>query len=465
MAHQSLAEIAEQVRGGRRSAVSVAEEALARIEAGNGRLGAFVALDPERSLAQARAVDELVAEGVDPGPLAGVPLGVKDLEDAVGFPTTQGSPTHADAAPATKDSSLVARLRQAGAVVVGKTNTPPYGWTARSEGLFPVTRNPWNPEHHAGGSSGGSAAAVASGMVPLATASDGGGSIRIPAALCGLPGFKASTGRIPNGGDEGSGWLSLSSKGLLAGSVADTAFALDVVAGPEPSDLRALPAHHGSFAADVADAGLPAVVAWSPNLGYADPDAEVLAACLEAVAAIEAAGVEVVEVEGPFDHDPVAEWMAIVATCLARSTAEDRDHPRYGELHGNLRAMVDLGDRLGAVDLVRAFDQVHRDNLGLVELFRHQRVLLSPTVAATAPPVSCDVDGLVNGQRRVDWVQMTYGFNLTRSPAGTVPVGLSSAGLPIGLQVVGPQHGDAVVLRTMAAIEALVGFDASSASA
>ena len=463
MTYPSLPEIAAQVRSGSRPAVSFAEEALGRIAASNAELGAFVAIDEDRSLAQARAVDELVAEGVDPGPLAGVPIGVKDLEDAVGFPTTEGSPTRADAKAATSDSRLVARLRRAGAVVVGKTNTPPYGWTGRSEGLFPVTRNPWNTEHHAGGSSGGSAAAVASGMVPLATCSDGGGSTRIPAALCGLPGFKASLGRIPNGGEHAPGWLSLSSKGLMATTVADTAYALDVAAGPEQSDLTSLPQHHGSFAADLAGAGLPATIAWSPNLGYADPDAEVLAICQEAVAALEVAGVEVVEVNGPFDHDPVHEWMTIVATCLARSTAGERDHPRYAELHENLRAMVDMGDATSGTQVVRALDQVHADNLGLVELFHHHRVLLSPTVGAPAPHVDHGVEGVVNGERTLAWVQMTYGFNLTRSPAGTVPVGLTEAGLPVGLQVVGPQHGDAVVLRTMAAIEALVGFDPSPA--
>ncbi|MCX6513028.1 MAG: amidase, partial [Actinobacteria bacterium] len=214
MAFPPIDEIAHQVRSGQRSARSFAEESLELIASKNPQVNAFVALDPERSLAQASAVDELVAEGVDPGPLAGVPLGVKDLEDAVGFVTTEGSPLNEHAVPALHDSLLVARLRRAGCVVIGKTNTPPYGWTARTDNaLFGLTRNPWNLNHHAGGSSGGSAAAVSSGMLPLATASDGGGSIRIPASICGLPGFKASFGRVPNGGAEAPGWLALSSKG------------------------------------------------------------------------------------------------------------------------------------------------------------------------------------------------------------------------------------------------------------
>ncbi|MGH9099335.1 MAG: amidase, partial [Acidimicrobiales bacterium] len=207
---------------------------LERIDALNPGLLAFVTLDEDRALEQAGAVDQLVASGADPGPLAGVPIGVKDNEDAAGYPTTFGSTLFATAPPALHDSVLVARLRAAGAVVVGKTNLPELAWTAHtSNTLFGTTCNPWTRDHSAGGSSGGSAAAVAAGMVPLATGSDGGGSIRIPASCCALSGFKPSRGRVPAGGTRGAGWLGLSSKGLLGRTIRDAVVALDSVIGPE----------------------------------------------------------------------------------------------------------------------------------------------------------------------------------------------------------------------------------------
>ena len=459
MAFPPIDEIAHQVRSGQRSARSFAQESLELIASKNPQVNAFVALDPERSLAQASAVDELVAEGVDPGPLAGVPLGVKDLEDAVGFVTTEGSPLNEHAAAALHDSLLVARLRRAGCVVIGKTNTPPYGWTARTDNaLFGLTRNPWNLDHHAGGSSGGSAAAVSSGMLPLATASDGGGSIRIPASICGLPGFKASFGRVPNGGAEAPGWLALSSKGILARSVRETALATEIIVGPDPSDLGSLPRPEASWLSAIEDPHTPAKVAWSPSLGYAEADREVLDACLRALDLLEASGVEVVEIKGPFDHDPVMEWLTIVNTCLARSTLDLREHPRYTELDQGLRNFIAMGDEVSGTQLVEALDASHHANLQLVELFSEFRLLISPTLASLPPAVADGSEGMVNGQRSASWVGFTYPFNLTKSPAMSIPVGLSSSGLPIGMQLIGPQHGDLVVLRAAAALEAMLQF-------
>ena len=198
---ETVTGLAGQVRAGQLSARELVAHALARIDAVDGSVGAFVAVDPEGALIAARAVDDVVAAGGDPGPLAGIPIGVKDLEDAEGLPTARGVAAYAGRAPATSDSALVARLKAAGCVVVGKTNTPALGHKADTTNLvFGATRNPWNLERSPGGSSGGSAAAIAAGMVPLATGSDGGGSIRIPAAVCGLSGMKPSLGRVPSGG-------------------------------------------------------------------------------------------------------------------------------------------------------------------------------------------------------------------------------------------------------------------------
>jgi aspartyl-tRNA(Asn)/glutamyl-tRNA(Gln) amidotransferase subunit A len=455
-----VAEVARMVRAGDCSATEMTEAALAAIAERNGAVNAFVATDPERSLEQAAAVDALVAAGADPGPLAGVPIGVKDLEDAAGFPTTHGSPLEAPAAPSTRDSHLVARLRRAGCVVVGKTNTPEYGWTAcTTNAVFGLTRNPWNLEHSAGGSSGGSAAAIVAGMVPLATGSDGGGSIRIPSALCGLSGLKASFGRVPAGGPLPPGWLQLSSKGPMARRIGDVALALDAVVGPEQDDLGSLPRPEASWLDAVVDPKLPMKVAWSPTLGYATVDDEVRRVCERALSSLDALGVEVVELDEVFEADPVRPWLDVVAACHARDLASMREHPRYGELHPQLRETAEYGATVSGIQLVRALDEFHRLNLRLVELFRSVRLLVTPTTAAVAPHERDGIAGTVNGTSERAWVRFTYPFNMTRNPAATVCAGLSRDGLPVGLQLVGPQHADLLVLRSAAALEAAIGFD------
>ncbi len=456
-----VTDLAEQVRSGQRSAVSLTEHALARIEALNPSINAFVALDAERALEQAEGVDQIIAAGGNPGPLAGIPIGVKDLEDAAGLPTTHGSPLHEGTEPAREDSALVARLRQAGCVVVGKTNTPEFGWTSRTENaLHGLTRNPWNLDHTPGGSSGGSAAAIAAGMVPLATGSDGGGSIRIPSSACGLSGMKASLGRVPNGGREAPGWLELSSKGPMARSIFDVAAALEVVVGPEPTDLASLPKPEASFLDAVTDPHLPSTIGWSPDLGFAEVDAEVLANCERALGVLVDAGIEVVEVPNLFEGDCVEDWLTIVCTCLARSMEDHADHDRWLEVDPVLRLMVENGRTTSGIDVVRALDAQHQLNLRLVEHFHAVRLILTPTTAGVAPPVALGGLGLINGAEAQNWVQFTYAFNMTRSPAATVPVGLSATGVPIGMQIVGPQHADLAVLRAAAAVEQLLGFDA-----
>ena len=239
----SLTALAGFVRDRRLSAEEMTAFALERIGALNGRLNAWAALDGDRALRDARALDARIAGGQDPGPLAGIPLAVKDMEDAAGFRTGYGSALHAEDPPAEQDSVQVARLRAAGCIVLGKTTTPEFGWYG--ETISPhwgVTSNPWNLERSPGGSSGGSAAALASGMVPLATGSDGGGSIRIPGSLCGLSVIKTTTGTIPLGGPVPPGAGVLAVRGPMTLRIADVAPALAACAGPDPSDPFSLPA-------------------------------------------------------------------------------------------------------------------------------------------------------------------------------------------------------------------------------
>ena len=460
----ALTDLAAEVRAGKLAARELVNHALGRIEALNPALNAFVALDGERAMDAAARVDDAVARGDDPGPLAGIPIGVKDLEDAAGFVTTRGCALFAQSEPATSDSPLVIRLKAAGCVVVGKTNTPELGWKADTDNVpFGPTANPWNLEHTPGGSSGGAAAAVAAGMVPLATGSDGGGSIRIPSSCCGLTGVKPSLGRVPLGGSSPPDWMDLSTRGVLARRTEDVVAALDVAVGPDPTDLRSLPRPEASWRAALDGAQLPVKVAWSPTLGYAPLDDEVRSLCERAIGLLEGLGTEVVEVDTVFDEDPVSDWLTMAIAYNLRTLAPHRGTDAWKNVDPMLAAQVDwAADNLGVLALVEAQDACHRLNLRLVELFHDVRLLLTPTCAAPPPPRSLGGSGLINGEEDANWVRFTYPFNMTRSPAASVCVGLTGSGLPVGIQLVGPQHADLVVIRSAAALEAAVGFDAAA---
>lgn len=307
----SVLETAAAVRSGSTTAVEIVRQALERIDQRDPGLNAIVARDDERALAQAAAIDaRLARDDHDELPLAGVPLVVKDTEDTIGYRTTHGSRLYAEAPLADRDSVLVTRLKAAGCVVVGKSNTPEFACSADTTNLvFGSTRNPYDPQRMAGGSSGGSAVAVASGMVPLGTASDGGGSIRIPASACGLPGFKPSLGRVPDGGPHPVDWPLITTRGVLTRTVTDLIAVLDVIVGPDPTDLRSLPAPAEPFSIGVDRAALPRRVAWSPSLGYGWTEPSVLAACAAAVARLAADGVEIVEIDRIFDSEPFEIWV------------------------------------------------------------------------------------------------------------------------------------------------------------
>lgn len=455
----TVADLAAQIGARRLSAREVTAAALDRIDRFDGELGAFVAVDPDSALAEAAAVDERIAAGDDVGPLAGVPLAVKDLEDAIGYTTSRGSAAFAGTAPATVDSPLVERLRAAGCIVVGKTNTPELGHKADTVNpTFGATGNPWALDRSAGGSSGGSAAAIAAGLVPLATGSDGGGSIRIPAAITGFTGFKPSMGRVPSGGSHPPDWPLLSTRGPMALRARDTALALDVVVGPEATDLTSLPLPEASWSRSLADLHPPRKVAWSPTLGYARVDRDVLAACEVALAQLEALGTEVVIVDDVFASDPVEDWLALVAVYCLRVLDPFRDEEVWDRIDPGLVAIVEWArSEVSAVRFAEAADTAHHLNLALVELFHQAPLLLTPTIAGQTPVIGGS--GTIDGEPDIGWVRHTYPFNMTRSPAGTVCAGFTPDGMPVGLQVVGPQHADVAVLRALALLEDTLAID------
>jgi aspartyl-tRNA(Asn)/glutamyl-tRNA(Gln) amidotransferase subunit A len=244
----------------------------------------------------------------------------------------------------------------------------------------------------------------------------------------------------------------------MARRIVDVARALDVAVGPDPTDLRSLPRPEANWLAALDDAHVPVKVAYAPTLGYATVDAEVAAACERAVGVLESLGADVVVLESVFDDDPVGDFLTVTGASTLRTLRPFMDHPRWEEVHPVLRHYVDAAQSITAEQLLRAFDTFHLLNLRLVELFHSCRILVTPTCSGLAP-FADDIMGSVNGVNTANWIQFTYPFNMTRSPAASVPIAMSSGGLPIGLQLIGPQHGDLVVLRTAAALEAAIDHD------
>ena len=321
--------------------------------------------------------------------------------------------------------------------------------------MFGLTKNPWNLAHSPGGSSGGTAAALATGMVPLATGSDGGGSIRIPAASCGLAGMKTSFGRVPQADAEAPGWLDLSAKGPMALRFSDVTDVLNLVVGPDPRDSTSLPVLDRPLGAR---SGRPLRVAWSKDLGYGTTDAEVLSACTNALRALEGAGVEVVEINKVFTEDPLNPWLSIVGACLYRSFAPFAGSAAAAEADPILQMIVAGGGALSARGLIEAIDTRHFLTAELDAVLQGFDLLLCPVTAGVTPETALDGMGTVNGETTINWVQYTYPFNMTRSPAASVPVGVSNSGIPIGLQVVGNWLEDHLVLELCNLLEEILPF-------
>ncbi len=448
--------IADGIRAKELSAREAVDEALARLEARNPAINAFVYSDPEGARAQAAAIDDAVARGLDPGPLCGVPIGVKDLEAVAGMPLTFGSRAFRENVAA-EDSVQVTRLRAAGAVVLGKTNTPEFGYKGFTENrLFGATRNPWNPERTPGGSSGGSAAAVTAGIVPLATAGDGGGSIRIPAAFSGCYGIKPSAGRIPRAGANAPTWGTHSTLGPVSRTVRDAARYLDAASGPHPNDLDALDSPPGVYEAAVI--GPPPKlrrIAWSAGLGYAAVDPEVARLAGAAAKALAAAvGAELVEANPGFD-DPMAAWYMMAAPGDVR-LIDAMTEEQKAELEKGFVLFAEQARGIMGVDIANALEARHQLNRTMTAFFGKYDLLLTPTVACTAFPAEGPPPAEIGGKPvgAAGYLPFTPPFNMTGHPAASLPAGLAADGLPVGLQVVAPRHADALLLAVSAAYEA-----------
>ncbi|HLY47359.1 MAG TPA: amidase [Stellaceae bacterium] len=450
IAFTSALDLAGLYRKQELSPVEAAEALLARIAALQPKLNAFCLVDRDGALAAARAAEERWRQGRPLGPIDGVPVTVKDLVMMRGHPTRRGSHL-TDPAPDAEDGPAVARLREAGAVILGKTTTPEFGWKAIGDSpLTGITRNPWNLGRTPGGSSAGAAASCSAGIAPLHVGSDGAGSIRIPAAFTGIFGIKATFGRVPAHPYGPLGLLS--NVGPMARNVVDAAAMLNVLAGPDPRDPYILPPETRDYR-DGIEGGVKGLrIAYSPDLGYARVDPEIAASCAAAAGKFEELGATVEQVGEIFPSPREALltlWSAGSARNLRSFPADRRKLCDPG-----LLAIAAQGERVSGVDFVAA--DLARAALGRQMAAFHQRydLLLTPMMPLPALPVGQDLSDPASETNWVDWSPFSYPFNMTRQPAASIPCGLTAAGLPIGLQIVGPLYAEPLVLRAARAFEA-----------
>ena len=453
--------LASNIRAKELSPVEVVEAVLARAEVLEPVLHAFCTPTPELARETARRLEAELMAGHDVGPLAGVPVGIKDLVCTRGIPTVSGSVAYKDFVPE-EDDVVVERLKNAGAIILGKTNVPEFGYSGAGHNpVFETTRNPWNAALTPGGSSAGSGAAVASGMGPFAIGSDGGGSIRIPAAHSGIYGIKASMGRVPlypGARDERypgvSSWEGLEHIGPLSRTVADSALMLSVIAGPDDRDRHTLPAADFNWM-ECLDGDLRGLrVAYSSDWGYAAVDPEVRRVVGEAVKVFERDLGCVVEEAHPGWEDPYYAFWGLVA------------------LESDLRGMRELVDKYPGQMSPHLVDFLQRPwtaedltnsvmaRKALVnkmwKFMRKYDLLLTPTLACPPFPIHMQGPEKIEG-RMVEpfrWLPFTYPMNMTGQPAASVPAGWTEDGLPVGLQIVGRHLDDPLVLKASAAFEA-----------
>jgi aspartyl-tRNA(Asn)/glutamyl-tRNA(Gln) amidotransferase subunit A len=460
LAFKPAHEIAEAVRRRTLSPVETVEAAFAAIAETEPVLFAFSTVAHEQARADAVALEQQLARGEVAGPLAGVPVAVKDLVLTKGLRTTFGSPLYADYVPE-QDDIAVERLKAAGAIVIGKTNAAEFGYGAFGHNpLFPTTRNPWNPNLTPGGSSAGSAAAVAAGVCPLAVGSDGGGSVRLPAAFTGLVGMKASMGRVPvwpSCRDPAlpgvSGWESIEHIGPMARTVADAALMLSVMAGPDPRDRWSLPAGDVDWRASARPVDrLGLKVAYCPQWEDVPVTSAVRALCDHAVATFEALGCAVEALDAPVSG-LVAMRRALIALETDIGGTLKFAAGRLDRLSPPLRGLLQHDWRWQ--DFNEALIERKRAVEAIMRLMLRYDLILTPTVPMPAFAIDRDGPGTIDGRPVEDdcWMPAMFPFNLTGQPAISVPAGWTEDGLPVGLQIVGRHLADATVLRAAAAFE------------
>ncbi len=442
------------------SPVELTELFFDRIEALNPSLNAYITLAHDAALAEARAAERAVIDGDTLGPLHGIPISVKDLEATSGLRTTLGSCCFKDTVPE-HDSIVVERVRRSGAIILGKTNTPEFGLSGTTENrLGDACRNPWDTTRTSGGSSGGAGAALVAGLCALATGSDGGGSIRIPSSFCGVYGLKPSQGRVPRYGGLGRPAFSqFSQPGPMARTVRDAAMLLQVLAGPDPRDLNCLQQTPPDFLAALDEDAGALRIGWSPDLGYAPVEPEVVNIAYRGAKVFEEMGYSVeearVSLEDPFSHF----WTIFSSDA----------HASYGHL---LESQPDLLTDYALLTLEHARDVTGSDysrsllyvqqlKAQMSRLMERYDLLLTPTMAVPAFPVAQRPRTIAGRDVNPAWgfLPFTFPFNMTGQTAASIPCGFSTEGLPIGLHIIGRYGDEVTVLKASAAFEKVRPWD------
>jgi len=447
--------LAAAIRARTLSPVEIVDAVLARIERLNPRLNAYLTVDVDGARAAARAAEAAVMRGDELPPLHGLPVPIKDLEPVAGLRCTYGSKFYADNI-ADIDGIVPERVKAAGGIVIGKTNTSHYGYRDTSDNLIgPPCRNPWRLDRTSGGSSGGAASAVAAGLGAIAHGSDGAGSIRIPAAFCGVFGLKPSLGRVPLWPTTDI-WAARGHNGPIARTVADAALLLGALAGPDARDPLSIDAPPEDYAAAIRDP-VPALrglrVAWSADFGYAALDPEVRRLTTSAAERFASLGAHVESVDPGWDDPRDAAtiiWQVAFAARLGERYAAEP-----GWFEPELAGMIEAGRRVSAMELGRAMLARTTFHGQVQRFFDGYDLLLTPQMPAGAWPIE-GPPGAIGGKPTpgmFDRLPFTFPFNLTGHPAASLPCGFTSDGLPAALQIVGRWHADTLVLQAAAAFE------------
>ena len=455
LAFMSAVELAQSIRDKKVSSLEATENFFQRIDQLDSQLHSYLTLCRDQALADAHAADAAVRQGAELGPLHGVPISIKDLETTKGVVTTMGSAIFKDRVP-DMDSIVVERVKSAGAIILGKTNTPEFGQSGTTENkLGEPCRNPWNTERTPGGSSGGAAAALAAGLCTLSMGTDGGGSVRIPASFTGLFGIKPTQGRVPRFGGYGRPSANhFSQSGPITRTVADSALLLQVIAGPDTRDITSIREPAPDFSANLG-VGVNAMrLAWSSDLGYAAVDAEVVDITKQAAMKFIGLGANMDDAKLKLE-DPFETFWNVFSTAAYTSYGHLLEEHRDELSDIGLRS-IEHGQQTTGADMSRAIYEVDRLGRRMEEFFDNFDLLLTPTMAVPAFPID-QRPGVIGG-KTVDpfwgFLPFTYPINISGQTAASIPCGYSSDGMPIGLHIIGPKGSEAKVLQACAAFEA-----------
>ena len=454
LADLSASELQRRIRARETSVVEVIGAALDRVSQLNGTLNAIVTHNP-RAMDDARALDSRMARGEDPGILCGLPVGIKDVTPVGGLRTTYGSPIYANHIPQ-EDALVVRRLRDAGAVIIGKTNCPEFAAGGNTfNDVFGRTRNPWDPSRSAGGSTGGGAAALATGMIALAEGTDLGGSLRIPASFCGIVGLRPSVGLVPTHPTDWV-WDTLQVTGPMARTAEDAALMLQAVAGPSEWSPLAQPSEGRNFVGAVKAGLRPGLrIAYCRDIAGIGIDSDVERVCRAAAFSLKDAGAVVQELDLDLSQGRPAflslRGLWFVSQMFPRMDKRDQFGPNVGN---NVKSGLEVSTK----DLAAA--ENFRGHLWhqFREFFSRYDYLLTPCMAVPPFPVEQNYPDSIAGKPMttyIDWIAPTFVLSLTGLPVASVPAGLDSNGLPVGLQILGRQFGEEAVLALAAEVQRL----------